>query len=134
MAFTHMFLHGFLIHFLETTFFIQRSLTFCFIYSIKTWFYYLRFIALSWMFLFSKCISTKSAVPSSFSFHHHITFIVNKRSISYLISITPAHLKSDSTGALLGLSLHQGFRIRDFIWPWMIFKGLAKGHESANRP
>ena len=28
---------------------------------------------------FSKCISTKSAVPSSFSFHHHIKFIVNKR-------------------------------------------------------
>ena len=30
---------------------------------------------LSWMFLFSKCISTKFAVPSSFSFHHHIKWI-----------------------------------------------------------
>ena len=61
-------------------------------------------------------------IPSSFSFHHHIKFIVNKRKhISLLISIKPAHLKSDSTGALLGLSWHQGFRIRDFIWPWMIF-------------
>ena len=111
--------------FLETTFLIQRFLTF-FIYSMKTRFLFLRSTVLP-STVYHECFFFQSAFQLNLLYRRHSVSITTsnlswiKGSISLLISIKPAHLKSDSTGALLGLSWHQGFRIRDFIWPWMIF-------------